>query len=142
MAAQAAKGTTLAMRVSTDVPSNYTTIGQVESIDGPGISHPTIDVSDLEDTNRQKISSGLYEGGQVSISVFLDPQVTTNSGTHDDLFDMITGGETANFKITWPAASTVKFPAAVVGGTPSASSGEALKGTIELDVTGAVTFTT
>ena len=141
MVARSSQLTTLSISDGLDVTTNYTAIAQIESISGPSLSNPALDVTDLDATARIKISSGIVDGGQVSIGMFFDPNVSTNTGTHDDLIDRTIAGTTATYKITWPSASKTVFPAAVVGATPTSSTGEPLKGTLELDITGAVVFT-
>ena len=141
MVARSSQLTTLSISDAGDTATNYTAIAQIESISGPSLSNPTLDVSDLDATARNKISSGLVDGGQVSIGIFFDPNVSINTGTHDDLVDRAIDGTTATYKITWPSASKTVFPAAIVGATPISATGEALKGTLELDITGAVVFT-
>ncbi len=132
MTASAAKGSLLSWSGST--------IGGIQSFDGPSIANPTIDVSDLSDSAREKISSGLMDPGQVTGSLWFD----ASNATHALLVTDCIAGNTANVVITLPdTGGTMTYSAVgiITEITPSASTGEAGTTSFTIDLTGTLTFT-
>jgi hypothetical protein len=97
MADYSSQGTEL--QWDTTTASEYVTIGQVTSISGPSLTHPTIDVTDLGDTAAQKIARGFVDSGEIEIAISFDPAST---GIHDYLLDITKTGGTGNYSICWP----------------------------------------
>ena len=81
-------------------PEKFAALGLITSISGPSFSNPTVDASDLDDTIRDKISSGLCDSGQVTLNVNFDART---ANTQDTVFiDRIIAGTAAgNFAINW-----------------------------------------
>jgi len=85
-------------------PEKFAAIGQITSISGPNFSNPTVDASDLADTIRDKISSGLCDSGQVTLGINFDAR---SANAHDTVFvdRVIAGTAAANFAICWSNVS-------------------------------------
>ena len=115
-----------------------TTIPCVQSFDGPGMTTPIIDVSDLSDTARNKISSALFDGGQITTNVFFEP----DNAVHDAIADAVIAGTSAAIVVTFADAGTTtySFNAFATELTPSGSTGEVLTTSITFDVDGTVTI--
>jgi hypothetical protein len=58
-------------------PTNFQKVGNVTDIGGPGGSATVIDVSNLDSVAREKLM-GLFDEGQVTIKINLDPDDTVH----------------------------------------------------------------
>jgi len=125
----------------TTISWNGTAIPRITSFNGPGMGTPIINVSDLDDTAVEKISSALFDGGQLSLSLNFEAEDTT----HDAMSDDNIAGTSRAVVMTWQngtnATNTWSCNAFCTQFTPGGSVGEQLTADVTLDVTGVVTIT-
>ncbi len=116
------------------------TVPKIESFSGPSFSAPIINVSDLATTCVEKIASGISDGGQLTLELNFE----ADNAIHDAIADAVIAGSTAACVLTFlnPGATTTtySFTAFPTEFTPSASTGEALKASVTLDITGEVSI--
>lgn len=85
-------------------PEKFTTVAHVREIGGPAVANPTIDCTDLADVARQRISSALVDGAEITLSVFAD--LDADTPVHDTLIDKAVAGTQNNWSICWPILTT------------------------------------
>ena len=118
--------------------TSYVTIGEVTSIGGPSMTSEAMDSTDIGDSVRSFASSGLYDGGEVSVEWAYYPSDTAQDSMETDF----KAGTARNCRIPTAAASstTYTFNAIITAYQPvSASVGEKVTGSAMLKVNGAVT---
>ena len=127
---------------ATTLSYDGTAVVRITSISGPSMSNPTVDVSDLDDTIRDKISSCLCDSGQLTLGLNFE----ADAATHDHLADEVIAGGDGECIIEWQNGTngTTKwtftaFPTEFVG---TANSGEALTASVTLDISTEVVITT
>lgn len=108
-----------------------TTVDQVTSFNGIGLTGGTIDVSDLSHTWRQFISSGLVEGKPVTMDVHWDPN---NTGIHDTIQDDLISGTARTLQVTFADAGTTTYSCSAFCVDFDRT------GSLESDLTGTITF--
>lgn len=117
-------------------------IGHVVSFNGPGMSAAVIDVTDLQSTAKEKLM-GVYDGGQVSLSVVFDNE-TSNANLHLELQDDMRARTKRHFDIRFTEVATivgsVYYEGYVVGFTPTGSVDNALMADITFAVSTGVYF--
>jgi len=115
-----------------------TAIPNVTSLSMSGFGVPTIDVSNLADTAREKIASGLFDGGTASVTVNYEP----DNAVHNAIADAAIAGTSGAIVITWPAAttSTYSFTAFPTEFSQTAAVGEAQTADITFDISGTITI--
>ena len=117
-------------------------IGQVVSFNGPNISVPVIDVTNLTSTAKEKLA-GVYEGGQVSLSVVLDNEAS-NANIHTELRNDMTARTKRAFDIRFTETATIVgsifFKGYVSGFSPTGSVDNALMADITFAVSTGVYF--
>ena len=116
-----------------------TTIPNVQSIGGPAGSNPTVDVSDLSDTARAKISSALFDGGQITVNVHFEP----DNAVHQAIIDAVRTGTSGAVVITFADGGTTVYTvnAFPTEATFDTSLAEALGATFTFDINGDVGIT-
>ena len=109
----AAFGTLLKMGNGAGTSEVFTTISEVGDIDGPSDSVDTIDVtSHSSPSARKEFIASLFDSGEVSFPINLDP----NDATHDattGLRKKYNDRTITNFQMLFPDASQVSFSALV-----------------------------
>ena len=115
-----------------------TTVGQLTSFNGMGVSAETLDVSDLDDTAKQYITSGLYGAAEVSVDAHFDPGLAIHGQCAADVLT----GTARVLAVTFPDAATTDYTANAIctGFTPSGAVGDKLTATITWQPTGTVTL--
>ena len=111
----------------------------MENIDGPSMTNPTLDVSSLDDTARSKISSKLFDAGQISGTIHFDAADTL----HDIMADDCISGATGDVVLTFPdsgGTATYTGVGLITEFTPSASTGEKISASLTIDLTGTITI--
>ena len=128
--ADTAKGTTLAW--------GTTAVGKIESLSGPSIEHPAVDITDLDDATRELIESGVADIGEVTIEVHFEPDLPI----HDQLVDDCIAGTSRVLQIDWSdGGSTVwSCNAFCTSFEPSAPVGEDLAASITFKCTSTLTI--
>jgi len=125
----------------TTISWNGTTIPRITSFNGPSMGTPIINVPDLDDTAVEKISSALFDGGQLSLSLNFE----ADNAVHDAMVDDNIAGTprtvVLQFQNGTAATSEYSCTAFCTQFTPSGNTGEQLTADVTLDITGAVTIT-
>jgi len=116
-----------------------TTIGQITSFSGMALSSETLEVSDLDDTAKQYIWSGLYGADEVSVDVHFDPGAGAPSHSVCAA-DVLTGTTRVLIVNYAPATVTYTANAICTGLSPSGAVGDKLTATITWQPTGTVTL--
>lgn len=133
---------TLCQRGDGAATETFTTIGEVTSFSAPQVMVDQIDVTNFDSTAKEFISSGLADGGELTLEVNFVGSDAQQQGLRADCY----AGTTRNFRFIAndhaTTKSTVNFSAFVksVEG-PKGGVGEAYKSTIVLKVTGQPTWT-
>lgn len=117
-------------------------IGQIVSFNGPSMSAAVIDVTNLQSTAKEKLV-GVYDGGQISMSVILDNE-SSNAVLHLQLEDDMRARTKRHFDIRFTETATivgsVYCEGYVTGFTVTGSVDNALKADITLTVSTGVYF--
>jgi len=118
----------------------FTEIAEVVSIDGPGMSRDTIEVSGLAGQWKEYLA-GAVDGGEVSMELNFLPASPSHGATNGLLKDFI-DGVVRNFRLQFPdaAQTTWQFAAIVTGFSPSAARDKQLTASVTLKITGVPTF--
>ena len=135
--ADEASGTTISIAGHT-----MQNIGQIVSFNGPSMSAAVIDVTNLQSTAKEKLV-GVYDGGQISMSVILDNE-SSNSVLHLELEDDMRARTKRHFDIRFTESATIPgsiyCEGYVTGFTVTGSVDNALKADITLTVSTGVYF--
>lgn len=117
-------------------------IGQVISFNGPSMSANPIDITTLTSTAKEKMP-GIYDAGQVAISVLLDNEAS-NVSLHDALIRDMNAGTRRMFDIKFTEPTTHKgavyFGGYISGCNISGAVDNALKADITITLDGGVDF--
>lgn len=100
-AAKAIKSQGTVLSYSVGSPTNYTALGKVMGIDGPGGDSTVIDQTDLDDTSFKRKLTGLVDEGDVSFDLNLNP---ADAG-HAALKAAQEASTLLEFKLTPPSGS-------------------------------------
>lgn len=118
-------------------PEVFTTIGEVNSIQGPGGSATTIDVTNLSSTAKNK-KMGLIDEGQVTLEMKLDTADTAQTGLRTDRSNKTL----RNFQIvlTDSPATTISFAAYVMSFALATAVDDVVTASVTLEIDGLVTW--
>lgn len=118
-------------------PEVFTAIGEVVSIDGPGGEAAIIDATHLQSTAKEKLI-GLPDEGRVSLGCNLVPGDAGQIQLRNDRLN----ATRRNYKITLTdsPATNLAFAAYCMGFKVNGAVDDKISATIELEVTGAVTW--
>lgn len=133
----ASKGTKLQLEIATV----FTDIIQVVSIDGPGPDVETFDARHLgSGTGVPMLPNGYVAGGSVSAEMFLDPAAATTLA----LTALLTTPAVVNWKEIFSDTAATEWPFAGIlkSFNPSAKPEDGLKATMEIMLSGIVTYPT
>ena len=137
MAVTESQGTVFAY--STDSGTTYNTVAQVTNISGLGGGSATvIDITNLASTRREK-RMGLPDEGQITLELNYDPDDTG----HSALETLRDGRTLADFKITATDTTPTEytFQGYVTVFNKDFQIDDVAKGTLTIEITGAVTKT-
>ena len=117
------------------------TIAEITSIQGPGITQPTVEATHMTSTFLETISAGYTDYGEVQIEGNLLPA----DATHDNstgLFADIVAETVQTYTLQWTdsGTTTASFSALVVAFSTGAAVGDKLSFSATLRTTGAVTW--
>ena len=132
---------TLLKRGDGGAPENFTTVGNVKDIDGPGMKGDFEDVtthSSAAAGNFKEWMPTLMDGGNVKFDLLWDPNDVTHVGLQADQ----TGQVKRNFQLVFPTApvKTAAFAAYIDVFSFKASVKGMIIRQLSLKVTGPVTF--
>ena len=142
MTAMAAFGTTLGIGDGGG-PETFTTIAQVRTSSGPGLSADTIEVSHHESTGGWRtFVAGMKDGGEVGLDLLFDPVAATHKDASGGLLDLLDSGAENNFELTFSdtASTTWTFAGLVTGFEPTAPYDGELTASVSIKVTGQPTL--
>jgi predicted secreted protein len=123
-------------------PETFTTIAEVMSISGPGLTSDTIDVTSHSSTGGfREFIMGLSDGGEVTFTINYNPTQATHNATTGLLRDYINRTR-RNFKIVFPdgSSTTWSFTGVVTGFSMSAPTDAQLSADVTIKVSGAPTL--
>lgn len=128
--ADIAQGTVLAW--------NGTTIPKVTDFSGPGLSHATIDVSDLSQTAMEFIAAGIYDAGELTLSLNFEPDEAVHAALATDL----QAGTERVFSITFADGGSTDYTsnAFCTSFEPSGSVADKLSTAVTIKFTGHMTL--
>lgn len=123
--------------------TSYTTIGQIQSITGPGLTRETVDVTTHDNANMwRSFIKGLKDGGELSFDILYDPVLGTHNYSLGLLSDFGDDSTIPNFRLTFPDAANTQwtFPGIVTNFEASEPIDDALKASITIKVSGTPTL--
>lgn len=124
-------------------PETFTTIAEVVTIGGPGITRETIDMTNHSSVNswREKIS-GLLDGGDINFTINYLPVAATHKKSAGGILQDLVDGPQRNFQLVWPdSGATVWICLCVVAGfTPNAPIDDKLSADVILTLAGEPTL--
>lgn len=113
------------------------TIGEVLQIKGPGESKKEIDVTPIDATSRVRIA-GIADGGEVSFDLNYDPTDSTQDALRADYL----AGTVSSYGIVLPGGiGTISFSAVILKWEPKIDVDKAIGLSVQMRVSGAVTYT-
>ena len=128
-------------------PETFTTVAEVRTISGPGMTLDTADVTNHDSTGGwEEIIPTILRTGNVTFEVNYVPTDSTHDATDGFLSKMLDKTLT-NFKLIFPNAileadrSYWSFAAYVVGMSPTANHDGGLTGSVTMKMVGALTET-
>lgn len=140
MATQLTKGVTLSVD-KTGEGGTFTKLVQITSIDGPGGSTDSVEITDYDSTSRE-FRAGLHDAGEFSFEFNLDPANTE----HQFLMGLPEAGTTHDWQVsipTEPKATLIKFAGFATAAQPGfGAPGEVITGSASIKVTGAAEWST
>jgi len=131
-------GTLLAVGVT----SANTTVAQVVSIDGPGYSLDTIDVTahDSSTSNFREFIAGLRDAGEVSFELNFDPDGTTHKAASGGLIYILEEATEQDWVLTMPDTSTCSFTGFLTSFEPSFPHDDKITASGTIKITGKPTW--
>ena len=117
----------------------FATIAEVTSIDGPGLSMDTIEVTHMESPNAaREYIAGLKDGGEISLELNLLPDDTNQTALRTCWMNRTL----RNFKVSWTDTTPAvwSFAGFVTSYQPSAAVDDKLSCSVTIKLTGVPTF--
>ncbi len=94
-------------------PEVFTNIGEITGVSGPGLSRDTIDVTDVDSTDRwREFIGGLKDAGEVSLEINWDPNASPDVS---NFLTDINANAARNYKLTFPDTTAWTFSALMTG---------------------------
>lgn len=137
MAVFRGSGTTF-LRGDAASPEVFTAVGDVVSIAGPNITKDEIEVTALDSSAKEFIGA-LDDPGEITLELNWNPQ----DSEHVNLRTDAEGSTVRNYRIVWSDVSStqVDFAAEVMEFSVNAEANDAVKASVRLKVSGALTWT-
>lgn len=119
----------------------FTTIAEVLDINGPNLARGSLDATSHSSGGWKEKVAGIKDGGQVTFDINWVPGNATHANS-TGLLSFFDDGEAHNFQLVENDASTLtwSFAAICTGFTTTKPVDGIRKGSITLDITGAVTY--
>lgn len=117
----------------------FTTVAEVKSISGPGLSMETIDATHMESPNAfRELLPSFKSAGEVTLEMNFLPANSNQQGFVEDFQDRVK----RNWKLVFPdtATTTWSFSGYITGFAPSAAVDSILTASATIAVTGDVTI--
>ena len=123
---------------ATPTSENFTTVGEVKDITGPGLDRATFDVTTHDSPNDyDEFMIGVKNSGEVSFSINWNPSLGTHDGT-TGLKKQYDDGVLTNFQLFNTALDHLDFAAYVTGFAPKFPVSGVVEADVKLKVTGNV----
>ena len=120
-----------------------TTIANVQSISGPGLTLDTEDVTTHDSTAAwEEVVATILRSGEVSMDIIYDPNAATHKYAAGGLLSDLVLRTAVSYTLIFPSSGTVTwtFTAFVTGFEPSAPHDGALTASVTFKLTGAPTL--
>jgi len=121
---------------ATGTPASWIEVGEVNTWDGPGGSATMYETTHLGSTAKEKMV-GLPDEGQITLGLNWD--LDADSGQQAAMTAR-NGRTEKNFRLTFSDSSTATFAGYVLGMSSSGSVDDKVSGSITIEITGAVTW--
>lgn len=128
-------GRTITAGSGTATPTTYTAIANVKSFSGFDGKATIIDVTNLDSTAKEKLV-GLQDFGKFSFEIHVDYD---NAG-QQALSTAKAAASIKGFRLTYPNSKVATFDAYVMGMPSQGGVDTAVTGSVELEISGAVTI--
>lgn len=127
--------------VESATPGTFTTIAAVLDIEGPNIEVEQIDFTSRDSNSWKEFVGGLLDGGEVTFDVLYDPDTATHGVSGVGLVALALARTVKNWKLTLSDATPTVWSHAgfIKSFKPKAPMKEALRASVSIKVTGAVT---
>ena len=79
-------------------PEEFLNLGEVVGISGPSLSVTALDVTNLADTAKAFIPSGVYDAGEITLDINFEPD---DANGHDAMIDRLTGFTQSTYRIVF-----------------------------------------
>ncbi len=118
-------------------PESFTTVGDVTQISGPQITKDEIEVTALDSTAKEFLGA-LDDPGELTLELNWNPQDTEHVNLRTDA----EGSTVRNYRVVWSDVSStqVTFAAEVMEFTISTEAQDAVKASVRLKISGALTW--
>ena len=124
---------TLLQRGDGESVETFTTIAEVQDVNGIPLSMDTIEVTNQDSEGGwEEFIGGILRTGEITYDINYQP----TSATHLSLISDMTGRVKRNFKLIFPDETEIPFTALVTGFSPSAPVDGALTASVTLKGTG------
>ena len=123
-------------------PETFTTIAEVTSISGPGLSLDPIEATSHDSTGGwREFIGGLLEAGEVSFDINYIPTNATHDASTGLIADMV-ARTVRNFQLVFPdgSSTTWSFAALVTSFEPGEPIDDKLSASVSLKITGQPTL--
>lgn len=139
MAYHPGKGTQLQLQIN----STYTALGQLVDVTPPQIANPSVDVTHLGSSERERIGT-IYDGGQVSGTLLHDQELQTHEEMIAHSSMTIRKTTPVNWKIVFPTTThTIQFAGLLTQyNFQTVQVDDAWRSNIQIDISGPVTLST
>jgi predicted secreted protein len=120
-----------------------TSIVQVQSISGPGLSLDTEDVTTHDSAGAwEEVVGTILRSGEVSLDIVYDPNTATHKNSSGGLLADMVARTAQTYNLVFPstAAVTWTFSAFVTGFEPSSAHDGALTAAVKMKITGQPTL--
>lgn len=129
--------------LSGSTSTTWTTIADVEDINGPSESNTFIDITNHSSSAVERIPS-LNDPGGVSLTISYQPDTVTHGATGDGLKSLLRSQTKRGWRIKWPTTGSDydQWDGYVGTFNPTAPTADALRANVDLQISGPVSSTT
>ena len=114
-------------------PTVYNSIGEVLSINGPGMGRDPVETTHMTSTERWRtFIGGLKDGGEVSLDLNFDPGAAANTSLLSDL----NTNTAQDYQVAWSDGSLWTFSALLTAYEPTAPIDDRMTATATFKISG------
>ena len=114
-----------------------TTVGEIVSISGPGVTSEPVDDTTLADSWKTFLSPGLADGGEATLEMLFSPDTVIQGKLEADMIALTPPAAVTTYNDT--TSTTLTFSALVTAINPGATVGDKLSSSLTLKVSGPIT---